>query len=98
MLKSNEQMVYAKLMLSNDNFSRLERSRTDAEWAYIYAFWVLKRRWPEAEATIAKNSNAAYCYAVNVIRGRFLKGEREIFAHEIFSYNYKRDILHEETK
>ena len=78
MLRSSERMVYAKLMLSERDFSILEESQDDAEWAYAYAFLVIKGRWPEGEAAIATNPEYAYYYAKEIIEGKWPEGEAVI--------------------
>ena len=52
-------------------------SRT-AKDAYYYAYNVIEGRWPEAEATIMRDSYYAYQYAHNVIKGRWPEAEAEI--------------------
>jgi len=39
-------------------------------WACSHAIHVIRRRWPEAEPYIIKNSFNAYLYAKDVIKGR----------------------------
>jgi hypothetical protein len=60
---------------------------TDPYWAYYYALYVIKGRWPEAEATIAKNPEWAYYYAANVIGGRWPEAEAAI-ANSDYKYMY----------
>ena len=55
-----------------------EKEQTDPELAYAYARFVLKGRFPEGEAAIAKNPSDAYFYAKNVLNGRFPEGEEAI--------------------
>lgn len=43
---------------------------TDSTWAYFYAMYVIKDRWPEAELIIATDSDYAYNYAVDLIKGK----------------------------
>jgi hypothetical protein len=43
--------------------------------AYAYALYVIRGRFPEAEAAIAKDPRWAYEYARYVIKGRFPEAE-----------------------
>lgn len=43
--------------------------------AYSYAYWVLVKRWPEAEPYIMKSSNAATMYAIHVMKGQWVEAE-----------------------
>lgn len=44
---------------------------TDPEWAYHYAYNVIKDRWSEGEAVIATDPQWAYHYARYVIKDRW---------------------------
>jgi hypothetical protein len=55
----------------------------DPEYAYKYAFFVLKkRRWPEAEPYIMKDPEYARMYAQRIIAGRWPEAEPYIFKDE----------------
>ena len=56
--------------------------------ALLYAEWVIKGRWPEAEAVIAKDPMAAYYYAEAVLKGRFPEGEATIAKDPDYSTLY----------
>ena len=57
-------------------------------YAYFYATDVLKGRFPEGEAAIAKDSYWSYNYAMDVIDGPFPKGEAVIATDPYWAYNY----------
>jgi len=44
-------------------------------WAYWYACFVLKARWPEAEDIILKDAQAASSYARYVLKSRWIAAE-----------------------
>ena len=61
----------------------------DAENAYLYARYTLKgKRFEEAEDLIAGNPYYAYCYAKDILRGKFEKGEEAIKKDKTFWQDY----------
>jgi hypothetical protein len=64
-----------------------------AEWACWYASNILRRRWLEAEPTIAASPIYTYVYAYNIIRGRWLEAEAIIATSAEWAYLYARDII-----
>lgn len=61
-----------------------------AYWAYWYARFVIKGRWPEAEDTIAKDAEWACQYASDVIKGRWPEAEATIAKNAYWAYRYAR--------
>ncbi|HUW49376.1 MAG TPA: hypothetical protein VMW36_11590, partial [Patescibacteria group bacterium] len=49
-----------------------------AEWAYLYARYIIKGRWEEAEPVIASDPYQAYWYAKRIIKGKFKEAEKTI--------------------
>ena len=58
-----------------------------------YAHRVLKGRFKEGEATIAKDAYSSYLYARYVVKGRFLEGEEAIAKNPECSYQYAYRVL-----
>ena len=54
----------------------------DPGCAYVYAFSILRGRWPEAEPVIARDPQAAYKYAIHIVKGRWPQGEAAISKSE----------------
>jgi hypothetical protein len=54
----------------------------DPGCAYVYAFSILRGRWPDAEPVIARDPQAAYKYAIHIIKGRWPQGEAAISKSE----------------
>ena len=50
----------------------------DPEWAFWYAYRVIKDRWPESEPVIAQDPGWAYWYARNIIKDRWPEAESVI--------------------
>ena len=69
-----------------------EEELTDPYWAYFYAKYIIKGRWPKGEETIAKDPKWAYFYAEVVIRGRWPEAEK-IIANSRWAYRYARDVI-----
>ena len=51
------------------------------------------RRIPELEDVIATDSKYSYRYAINIIKGRWEKGERSISTNSHYSYWYVINII-----
>ena len=69
---------------------------TDPGWSYGYAKEVLKGRWPEAEAAIAKDPlclGLAYHYALDVIKGRWPEAEEAIAKDPRWAYRYAQYVV-----
>ena len=60
--------------------------------AYEYAKTIGKPV-PELEDVIAEDLYYSYCYAKNIIKGRFRKGEDAIAQSPIYSYYYAVNII-----
>jgi len=58
----------------------------------LYAENVIKGRWPEGEAVIAKDAQYAYHYAKDVIGGRFPEGEKVILSDECYKELYTEEF------
>jgi hypothetical protein len=62
---------------------------------------VIKGRWPEGEAAIAKDPQWAYYYAENVIKGRWPEGEAAIAKDPQWAKEYqqfRKRLSQNETK
>ena len=56
--------------------------------AYNYARDFIKGRFPEGEATIAKDPRSAYMYARHIIKGRWPEAEASIATHPYYAKQY----------
>jgi hypothetical protein len=70
-----------------------EEELTDPYQAHRYAQYVIKGRFPEGEATIAKDRHWAYEYAKNVIGGPWPEAEATIATHPCTAYLYARLVI-----
>jgi len=64
----------------------------DPEYAYYYAYYILKRRWPEAEPYIMKDPKYAYLYAHLLVNGRWPEAERYIMKNQKYWDGYKESF------
>jgi hypothetical protein len=55
-----------------------EKELTTPHWAFNYARYVIKGRFPEGEAAIATDPYLAYVYARDILKGRFPEAEASI--------------------
>jgi len=74
-------------------FAMGEKEIANPANAYRYARDIIKGRWPEGEAAIAKSPAFSYEYARYVIKGRFPEGEAAIAKSSAFSYEYARYVI-----
>jgi hypothetical protein len=74
-------------------FAMGEKEIAGPAFAYRYARNIIKGRWPEREAAIAKDPSPAYAYARDIIKGRFPEGEAAIAKDPELAYLYARDII-----
>jgi hypothetical protein len=65
----------------------------EPEYAYLYAYHVIDKRWPPGEAAIASNPVLAYVYAYHVIKGPWPPGEAAIAKDPEWAYQYARDVI-----
>ena len=65
----------------------------DPEYAYFYAYYILKKPWPKGEDAIAKYPEYAYSYAKYVLKKPFPKGEDAIAKDSYFAYEYALNVL-----
>ena len=65
----------------------------NAEYAYDYAYRILKGPFKAAEAVIAKNVDYAYDYALNVLEGPFKAGEALIVKDAGSAFGYALYVL-----
>ena len=63
------------------------------QWAYEYAYHVIRDRWPEAEPVIASDPQWAHWYARNVIKGRWPEAEAVIAESPQWACWYARYVL-----
>ena len=68
------------------------RELTDPQYAYYYAANIIKRQFPEGEATIATSPGWAYSYAKN-IKGSWPEVEAAIATDNYWAYKYARDVI-----
>jgi hypothetical protein len=61
--------------------------------AYLYARYIIKGRWIEAEPVIMKNPYYAYQYAKNVLQKRWPDAEPYIMNDLYRAYEYARDVI-----
>ena len=62
----------------------------DPQWAFWYARFVIKERWPEAEPVIAQDPYSAYDYARWVMQSRWPEAETVIAQDPELWELYKR--------
>jgi hypothetical protein len=66
---------------------------SNPSYAYYYAIYVIKNRWPQGEAAIASSPAYAYSYARHVIKGRWPEGETAIASNPEYAYLYAKNII-----
>ena len=71
---------------------RLEKLKKDPKGASYYAFYVKKRRWPEAEPYIMKDPGVAIDYATKVIKHRWPEAEPYIMKDVYTAISYASDF------
>ena len=64
-----------------------------AEWAYWYALYVIRDRWPEAEPVIMADPYWTYCYALDVVKGRWPEAEPVIMMDPKWAYYYALHVI-----
>ena len=63
--------AYGKCLVNNKRDKNLEQYIIkDPGWAYLYARFIIKDRWIEAEDIISTDSKFAFWYAEDVIKGK----------------------------
>jgi hypothetical protein len=70
-----------------------KKELTDPQSAYVYACYIINKRWEQSEPIIATSPEYAYAYACDVIKGRFELGEPAIATDSHYAYMYARDII-----
>jgi len=60
--------------------------------AYCKAY-ILGLRIPELEPIISKDACYSYCYAINIIKGRFILGKSVISQDAEYSYLYAKYVI-----
>jgi sarcosine oxidase delta subunit len=65
-----------------------KKELTTAHWAFNYARYNIKGRFPEGEAAIATDPYVAYVYARDVLKGRFPEAEASIATHPYCANQY----------
>jgi len=66
----------------------------DPFYAYKYAKYIMKKRWPEVEPVLRQDAESAYRYARYVMQHRWPEAEEIIKKHPAMAYRYTRDFLH----
>jgi len=62
-------------------------------YSYLYAKYVLHRRFLQAEPYLAKDAHWAYKYAFDIIKGRFPAAESELLKSCFYIYSYAIEIM-----
>ncbi len=75
------------------NAQQLKSIASDPYFAYVYANYVIKGRFPEGEPAIASDPKYALWYARNIINGRFPEGEKAIASDPHDAYWYAKYII-----
>ena len=71
--------------------------KKDPEHAYLYARYIIKGRFPEAEEYIKKHPKYAYEYAKYVIKGRFPEAEESIKKDPQYAHYYAKNVIKDEN-
>jgi hypothetical protein len=80
--------------LKHGRNNELERHiATDPKWAYHYARYIIKGRWPEGETVIATDPVNAYLYACMLIKDRWAEAESTIATDPQLAYYYARYVI-----
>ena len=69
-----------------------EKELTTPHWAFNYARYDMKGRFPEGEAALATDPKWAHFYARDVLKGRFPEAESVIATHEWAADQYLREF------
>ena len=95
--------TYGKFISPEEAFERLEQGdkapylikaiASNPYYAYEYARYVIKGRFPEGEKAIASAPNYAYSYAYFISKGRWPEGEKAIVTAPYWAYLYARHII-----
>jgi hypothetical protein len=85
--------IFLYLAQGNDDDLLAKYLSTSPEHAYLYAKYVIKGRWPEAEEVLSKSTHYAYHYARHVIKGRWPEGEKAIAKDPGYAYHYARHVI-----
>ena len=83
----NSAAAYASYFFKGARWKRAEDNVIlfgDPEGAFEYLLFTFSKRWPEAEAIIAKDGKTAFKYANEVLEGRFELGEKSMFYYYKF--------------
>jgi hypothetical protein len=72
--------------------------KKSAKLAHLYAYYIIKGRWYEAEEIIKKSPDWSFMYAYHVIKGRFEEAEPYIMKDSQWAYEYAKDILSKDPK
>jgi hypothetical protein len=65
---------------------------------YYYAYHVIRGRWRQGEAVIAKDPTIAYWYAVDVVQDRWPRGEVAIMSNSATARGYNKFLIDRKTK
>ena len=70
-------------------FKHPEFAITSSYWAYMYAKYYLKSRWPDAEnkAILYVNPEYFYKYSNEIIKGRWKEGEPKVMHYSISNFD-----------
>ena len=62
-------------------------------YSYLYAEYIIKKRFELGEPAIAKDADYSYWYARNVLKGRFKLGEPAIAKRTWYASKYAEEIV-----
>ncbi len=77
-------------------FKEKEKENVDINgpaWAYKYAKYAIKGRWPEGEEVIKTDPEQAYWYAKEIIKGRWPEGEEVFKTDPDWAFKYAKEII-----
>lgn len=67
--------------------------RHKPNYAYRYARFIIKGRWPDAEPYIMKDPFCSYLYAAYVIKGRWTEVESIVMTDPYTTFCYARNVI-----
>jgi hypothetical protein len=77
----------------NPSEAEKEKALRSPAGAYLYAYKVIKGRWPEAEPIIINSPWSALHYAQYVLKGRWPEAEPIIMQNPAIAYFYAGDVI-----
>ena len=87
--------AYERIQAGDKDPMLVDAVASDAKYAYLYARYIIKGRFPKGEKAIASDPEYAYWYAFYVIKDRFPEGEKVIASSPFYAYWYARDVIND---